>query len=297
LTKFEFKQFGDYEILSLLGRGGMGEVYRARTPEGEEVALKIIRSEASGQTDSSLRFRREMRLAFEVAHPNVVRAMDAGEEEGRFYLASEVIGGGSLHQLIMNAGILPPSVCLPVMRDIMAGLDEIHRHGMIHRDMKPQNILLDSEGTAKIADFGLARATTPHRSFYTAPGTLLGTTAYVSPEQILNDGDTDLDIRCDLYSCGIILFKCLAGEAPFKGRSDIDVLHLHIHATPPDILEFAPDAGGAVSQLIFDLLQKKREKRPGTPGQVHGRLLEIIASRDSFEDDVTVADMIRMLEH
>lgn len=211
------------------------------------------------------RFRREARIALSIIHPNVVRAYDAGDAEGRLFIASEVIRGGSLARLLRSAGPLPERLAMSIFRDLVAGLGALHDRGLIHRDLKPQNALMGLSGLVHVADFGLARPTSPDRSKYTRTATVMGTPKYVAPEQVEPSLADGLDIRMDLYAAGIILYECLAGDAPFTGRPRVRVLSEHVRAPVPDVRDVVPSVTAETAELIQSLLQKRPDARPASP--------------------------------
>jgi serine/threonine protein kinase len=264
------KKIGAYDVLSLLGEGGMGIVYLAKDTQGREVALKVIKESFAGDTDVTQRFEREAYIALSLIHPNIVRTYDAGTIEGKLFLACEVIRGGSLANLLDKEKRLPEARALKLFRDLMAALDAVDRAGLIHRDVKPGNILMDQAGAAKLSDLGLARATSVERTKLTRTGVLMGTPDYLAPEQIY--AAKLLDIRADLYSSGILLYECLAGEPPFHGSSLVDLLNAHLEGAIPDVSEAVPGVRPEVKALIDDLLQKTPERRPQRPAQVLARV-------------------------
>lgn len=180
-------RLGPYELLNLLGEGAFGHVWQARDAGGRMVALKLLRPEVMGDADTSRRFEREARLGMQLDHPNVVRVFDAGRVDGRLFLATEFLTGGSVAGLIEsyqgNQG-LPVADAVRIFADAMRGLQALAQHGLIHRDVKPANLLLDAAGVAKVSDFGLARSTSIDRTRFTADGAIVGSPAYIAPEQI-----------------------------------------------------------------------------------------------------------------
>ena len=231
---------GSYEVLALLGKGGMGRVYLARDSRGSVLALKVLAPRWAHHAEMRRRFRREVRIALSLDHPNLVRSVAAGQVSGQLFLASELVRGGSLSRLLKHCGCLELQHALRVARDLARGLAAIERHGMIHRDLKPQNVLLEPDGRARVADFGLARPAAADRNLYTRPDVVLGTPYYVAPEQIQPLGQRQLDIRCDLYAVGVILYRCLIGRVPYRGRNPCETLDLHVNAPVPDLAALDP---------------------------------------------------------
>jgi Protein kinase domain len=222
-----------YQVEALVGRGGMGVVYRVFDPAlDRHVALKLIAPELALDEAFRERFLQESRAVAALEHPNVVPVYSAGQLEDTLYLAMRYVEGSDLRQLLA-AGPLPPERAIDICAQVAAALDAAHERGLVHRDVKPSNILVGDGDHVYLGDFGLSRrldANTP------VPGTSLGTIAYVAPEQIRGDG---VDGRADCYSLACVLYECLAGEPPFAGRSDVAVLFAHLEAEPPTF----PDLG------------------------------------------------------
>ena len=222
--------FGDYAIESVLGRGGMGTVFlAAHTRLGRRVALKVIAPELALDEEFRARFLRESQLAASLDHPNVIPIYDANEVDGALYLAMRYVSGPSLQTLLRERGTLTPTETLRIAEQIGGALDAANEAGLVHRDVKPANILLAESGEhAYLCDFGLAKRTTSRE--LTRTGFFLGTVDYSAPEQI--EG-RPLDGRADVYSLGCLLFHCLAGHPPFVRDSEIAVLNAHLHDPPP----------------------------------------------------------------
>lgn len=256
--------FAHYQILGRLGEGAHGTVYRAEDPEGRLVALKVLRPEVADDPEIGQRFRREARIAIVVVDPHVVRGYAAGEHDGKLWLTSELVVGGSLDDLRQRSGgRLPLGLALRTFADLLSGLAAIHRAGLVHRDIKPANVLLDAHGRAKVADLGLARSTAVGRTAYTAAGMIVGSPAYMAPEQI--QAERDLDIRCDLYSAGALLMHCLTGELPFTAGSALDMLRQHLQQPAPRLRTRLANAPVELERLIDDLLAKDPARRPADP--------------------------------
>ena len=222
-----------YRIEDTLGEGGMGMVYRAiQESLGRPVALKVIRADHATDADFRERFIREARLAGELNHPNIVACHDAGIDQGRHYLAMELVDGGDLRQLVAaHGGSLPVALALSVARDVAAGLEAIHAAGIIHRDIKPANLLVTRDGRIKIADLGLARRIDNDVAL-TSRGITPGTPAFMAPEQARNA--TDLDHRADIYALGSTLYYLLTGQHPFSGASHYEVVAQILARSIPD---------------------------------------------------------------
>ncbi len=255
--------FGAYELLEKLGEGAVGVVYRARGADGREVALKLLHEDVAGDVEIEYRFRREVRLAMGLQHPNVVRALDAGLGDGQLYLACELVSGGSVADRLARDGRLTEAFVIGLMRDVFAGLEAIHRAGLIHRDVKPSNLMLADDGRALLSDLGLARSTAADRTQYTQEGTIIGSPSYLAPEQVL--GSTDLDIRGDLYAAGIVLYECLAGAPPYRDDNAVKTMWMHVDAPVPSLQDACPEADPDLHALCTALLQKDPDDRPATP--------------------------------
>ncbi|MEK7400855.1 MAG: protein kinase [Gemmatimonadota bacterium] len=265
-----------YEIKSVLGVGGMGMVYKANDKElGEVLAIKTLKPEMMSVDASALeRFKSEIKLARKIAHRNVVRTYDLGEVNGLYYISMEYVEGKSLKDLIKERGRLPVSVVLPIAKQLCRALEVSHEEGVIHRDIKPQNMVVQSDGVLKVMDFGIARlATRPKDSGHTEAGMVVGTPEYMAPEQLLGD---ELDARADLYSTGAVLYECLTGQVPITADSAIVLITRVLEQIPKPPRDVVPDVPQSLSDLVMWVLQKDREKRPASAAALH-RLLDEIA--------------------
>ncbi len=223
-------EFLGYRIEALVGRGGMGVVYRVYDLRlKRNVALKLIAPELSQDESFRERFLTETELAASLEHPNVVPIHDAGEYEGQLYLTMRYVEGSDLKALLGDERALGPERAIAICSQVAAALDAAHERGLVHRDVKPSNVLLDSQEHAYLADFGLSRRLS-ERAPGLEPTFSVGTPAYVAPEQI--EGE-DVDGRADVYSLGCLLYECLTGEAPYPRDSELAVLWAHLHDPPP----------------------------------------------------------------
>ncbi|MDH4272566.1 MAG: protein kinase, partial [Candidatus Aminicenantes bacterium] len=246
-----------YQIIEELGKGGMGRVYRALDKKlNEEIAVKFIRPELAQDPQTVKRFRTELKAARQVIHKNVARMFDLNEEGGIPYITMEYVRGENLKSLIRKVGRLDAKQAVPIAKQVAEGLAEAHRTGVIHRDLKPHNIMIDEEGAARITDFGLASLKKPDDATLTSPG--MGTPAYVSPEQV--EGAAT-DGRSDLYSLGIVLYEMFTGRTPFQGDTPYSVALKRLTKAPPDPRGIQPDIPEALVQIIMKCLEREREKR------------------------------------
>ena len=249
---------GRYEVLALLGVGGMGAVYRARDLELDElVALKMLRRELVAVPGILERFRQEVKLARKVTSPHVARTFDIGEHEGEKFLTMELVDGESLADEIERAGAMPVARVAAIAADVCNGLAAAHAASVVHRDLKPENVLLGRDGSIKITDFGIATAQADVRSTHG----ISGTPAYMAPEQVT--ADAKIDARADIYAFGLMLYEMLTGEIPWKGDSAFAVASARLLAGPPDVRALRPDVPTALAELVLRCMAKDRNERPG----------------------------------
>jgi len=259
-----------FNIVSLIGRGGMGVVYLAEHARlGRRVALKVLPPEMASSQELRRRFvDREPRLAASVEHPNVLPIHDAGEEaDGTLWMAMRYVDGKDLGRLLRDEGQLKPSRALDLIGQVAEALDAAHAEGLIHRDVKPENILVEGRPPREhvyLTDFGLTRHISSGR--LTASGAFLGSVDYASPEVI--EGRSDLDGRADVYSLGCVLFQCLTGHVPFAQNSDISVLYSHLKAEPPELASWRPDLPTRLNDVIRTAMSKRADDRYPTCGSL-----------------------------
>jgi len=266
---------GRYQILSLAGAGSMGSVYRVRDTElGEDVALKFLRSDLVQAPDMLERFRREVRLARRIAHRNVARVFDIGEHGRDRYLTMAFIEGEPLRAVLQRSRPLPIARALAIAGQICDGLVAAHAAGVIHRDLKPDNIMVASDGTIAITDFGIARSAAAAGESATATlGAALGTPAYMSPEQV--EGAADIDARADLYAVGVMLFEMVTGELPFSGGSPITVAAARLDGPPPDPRVLRPSLDPRLAELILCCMARAPADRFATADDLRAALSQI----------------------
>jgi serine/threonine-protein kinase len=220
---------GRYRVLRRIADGGMATVYLAVDERlDREVALKVMRQHLTHDESFVTRFRREARSSASLSHPNVVAVFDQGEDDGHIFLAMEYVPGQTLRDVMREEGLLSPRAALDVLDPVLQALAEAHTKGLIHRDVKPENVIINDNGTVKVADFGLARAVTS-QTVTSTQGVLLGTVAYLSPEQVERG---IADARSDVYAAGLMLFEMLTGTKAFTGETAIHVAYQHVHEAP-----------------------------------------------------------------
>ena len=285
------KQLGKYLIEAELGRGGMGVVYRAHQPSLERtVAIKLLSSDLIGDPDGVRRFRQEARAIARLNHPNIVQVYDIEEEENLLYLVMEFVDGESLDGLITKQ-VLTESRCLKIVAEIADALHFAHEKGVVHRDVKPANVLMTSDGRVKVADFGLAYLI-DREGGTTRTGFLVWSPNYMSPEQAMGQ---KADRRSDIYSLGVVLFRMLTGRVPFVAESSHAVLFMHVQQEPPDPREMNRGISLVTRGLVLKALNKKPEARFQTMGEFRDALarqaaaLSAPAAGEISLDDGTLA--------
>jgi serine/threonine-protein kinase len=253
--------FGPFRLDRELGRGGMGIVFRAtRLADGEVVALKVLRGELSGDPVFRRRFLHEARAASAVTNRHLVPIVDAGEVDGHQYLAARCVDGTSLEQRIRAEGALPVGDVVRMVAEIASGLDALHAAGLVHRDVKPANIMLDESGGALLTDFGLSRGRA--YTVLTEPGSVMGTVDYLAPELIRGGAASP---ATDIYALGCAAHECLTGAPPFAASEGVVAIGLaHLNDDPPDPAAHRRDVPAEVSWAVLQALAKAPERRPPT---------------------------------
>jgi serine/threonine-protein kinase len=243
---------GRYELLEQIGEGGAARVYRARDHYlGRDVAVKVLRPELAGDPEFAERFQREATSAANLAHPNIAQIHDIGTDNGVSYFVMELAAGGTLRDRIRQHGRLTPDSALGIAEGVACALRHAHDAGIVHRDIKPLNILFSREGDVKVVDFGIARALSQTRISQT--GTIVGSVHYVSPEQARGDAATP---QSDLYSLGVVLYEMLIGQVPYEGETPVSVALQHIQGPTPDLMEVDPSLGEGVSAIVRRAMSK-----------------------------------------
>lgn len=274
-----------YRLNKELGRGGMGTVYSAtRLLIGDEVAVKILHPELVTDPQSAQRFRREAQASARLKHPNVVSVYDFGvNNDGLFYLVTELADGQSLRQLLREKRTLSATSVSEIISQVCAALDEAHSHQIIHRDIKPDNIIVSESATrwrVKLLDFGIAKLRDLGTENLTQTSHLMGTPHYMSPEQCLGE---ELDARSDIYSLGVVLYELLCGGVPFDSPISMAVVVQHVNQAPPSLRAINASIPAAVEAVVMRALAKQREARPQSGGALAKELLAAVLETGPFQ--------------
>ncbi|MFI7574537.1 Stk1 family PASTA domain-containing Ser/Thr kinase [Micromonospora sp. NPDC049497] len=273
---------GRYQVGELLGYGGMAEVHRGRDLRlGRDVAIKMLRTDLARDATFQMRFRREAQNAASLNHPAIVAVYDTGEEtaptgETLPFIVMEFVNGRTLKEVLGAEGRLQPRRALEICADISAALEFSHRHGIIHRDIKPGNVMLTQTGQVKVMDFGIARALASGATTMTQTSAVIGTAQYLSPEQARGEA---VDARSDVYAAGCVLFELLCGHPPFVGDSPVSVAYQHVREAPPTPSDINPDVNPAVDAIVLKALSKNPLNRYQSAGEMRADLLRAAAGR------------------
>ena len=284
---------GRYRLEAKIGVGGMSTVYRAFDETLQRrVAIKLMNREVASDSDQLERFRREARAVAQLSHPHIVGVIDAGEDDGRPYIVLEFVEGETLKERIRSQGRLPVPEAVAYAIEIARALGAAHARLIVHRDVKPQNVLLDAEGRAKVTDFGIAR--TLDEQGLTAAGRVLGTTDYVSPEQALGH---DVTGQSDIYSLGVVLYEMLVGDVPFKGENQVAVAMRHVRERVPDVQALRPGVSAALAAVVERATAKRVADRYGNDVELIADLEEVLALETARAGSATgeVTSVIRTL--
>ena len=263
-------RIGDYQVEALLGVGGMGHVYRAMRSDGTMVAIKLIKQDYARDDTFRRRFQREARIAMTVRHKHVVPVLETGEHEGLLFMAQVYVDGGSLEQRLKE-GPLDARTTVQITEQVADGLEALWAAGMVHRDVKPANILLDQQGVAYITDFGLAKDS--QGSVLTLPGQALGSMDYMAPEQIRGEQVT---AATDIYALGCVVYECMCGRPPFADRQGMRVLWAHLQDEPSDLTTIRSDVPPEFARVVNRALAKDPGERPPRAGD-YARMLSVAA--------------------
>jgi eukaryotic-like serine/threonine-protein kinase len=284
---------GRYRLEARIGAGGMSTVYRALDETLQrQVAIKLMNREVASDSDQLERFRREARAVAQLSHPHIVGVIDAGEDEGRPYIVFEYVEGETLKERIRRQGRLPIAEAVAYAIEIARALGAAHSRHIVHRDVKPQNVLIDEEGSAKVTDFGIAR--TLDEEGLTADGRVLGTTDYVSPEQALGQAVTG---QSDLYSLGVVLYEMLTGEVPFKGEGQVAVAMKHVREEMPDVQYKRPEVSAALAAVVDTATAKRQQDRYANDAELIADLEDVLAIETARAGSATgeVTSVLRTL--
>jgi eukaryotic-like serine/threonine-protein kinase len=269
-----------YELEELVGTGGMSSVFKAHDRVLERnVAVKILHERYGEDEEFVQRFRQEARAVAQLSHPNIVTVIDRGDDGGRQYIVFEYVEGENLKDLVARTGPLPVDQALSLGIQIARGLAFAHQFGLVHRDVKPQNVLLNGDGDAKVTDFGIARSLSVGKGM-TQTGTVLGTSNYIAPEQASGQ---PVDQHSDVYSLGVVLFELLTGRLPFDGDNFVTVAMRHINELPPDVRELRPDVPARVAAAVDRGLEKD-------PAERWPSMDELVAELEACLDDYRRGD-------
>jgi|GEM_PF-1122983 len=273
----KLSKIGGFELLATLGKGGMGVVFKARQVSMDRiVALKVLPPSLAKNEAFVQRFLREARSAARLNHPNIVQGIDVGQAEGHYYFAMEFVDGTTVRDMIKAQGRLDEKTALNIVGAVARGLEHAAKHGIIHRDIKPDNIMVARDGAVKLADLGLAR-TTEKPDTMTIEGTALGTPYYMAPEQVR--AETDLDTRADIYALGATLFHMVTGEFAFTGANAGAIMARHLSDPVPSAKDKCPEVSRATDELIQRMMAKDPADRPQTPTELLGEIRDALAGK------------------
>ena len=270
-----------YEIGGVLGRGGMAEVHRGRDLRlGREVAVKVLRQDLARDPSSQVRFRREAQAAASLNHPAIVAVYDTGEDRTATgatpYIVMEYVEGDTLRDVLRREGRLSPERAMSLTADICAALDFSHRNGIVHRDVKPGNVMITPQGTVKVMDFGIARAVSDSAATMTSTAAVIGTAQYLSPEQARGEG---VDARSDVYSAGCLLYELVTGTPPFTGDSPVAVAYQHVREDPKTPSSINPEIPPELDAILLKAMSKNPANRYQSAADMRADLLRAVAGQ------------------
>ena len=274
--------FGDrYQVGDTLGFGGMSEVHRGRDLRlGRDVAVKVLRADLARDPSFQARFRREAQNAASLNHPAIVAVYDTGDTAGETgpvpYIVMEYVDGDTLRDVLKREGPLPPRRAMEIVADVCAALDFSHRHGIVHRDVKPANIMLNRAGAVKVMDFGIARAVSDGQATMTATSAVIGTAQYLSPEQARGES---VDARSDVYATGCVLYELLTGQPPFTGDSPVAIAYQHVREAPRPPSEAQPGLPKELDAIVLKALNKNPLNRYQTAAEMRSDLVRALSGQ------------------
>jgi serine/threonine-protein kinase len=275
---------GRFELVDLIGKGGMSSVYKAHDRLLDRiVAIKILHPHYTQDEEYVERFRREARSVAQLSHPNIVTVIDRGEDEGRQYIVFECVEGENLKQLVQRTGPLPVREALLLALQMARALSFAHTRGLVHRDVKPQNVLLNAEGQAKMTDFGIAREVDVQG--VTITGTVLGTSEYIAPEQARGQ---QVDAQTDVYSLGVVLYELLTGSVPYDGDNFVTVALRHVNEPVPNVLELRPEVPARLAMAVERAMAKNPDDRFDSMDELVGELETCLAELDPISEEATM---------
>src|SRR5690242_13216271 len=270
-----------YEIGGVLGRGGMAEVHRGRDLRlGREVAVKVLRSDLARDPSFQVRFRREAQAAASLNHPAIVAVYDTGEDRTTSgatpYIVMEYVEGETLRDVIRREGHLSPERAMSLAADICGALDFSHRNGIVHRDVKPGNVMITPQGAVKVMDFGIARAVSDSAATMTSTAAVIGTAQYLSPEQARGEG---VDARSDVYAAGCVLYELITGEPPFTGDSPVAVAYQHVREDPKAPSSVNPAVSPTVDAIVLKALAKGPANRYQSAAEMRSDMVRVLSGQ------------------
>jgi serine/threonine protein kinase len=280
---------GRYRLVRLIDSGGMAEVWEGRDEILDRpVAIKVLHPRLAGDDQFQERFRLEAVAAARLAHPNVVGTFDTGLDDSVAYIVMELVAGRTLREVLRDEGPLPVVKAVAMAAAVADALHYAHEAGIVHRDVKPGNILVGHDGRVKVADFGIAKAATDRD--LTQSGALLGTAKYLAPEQVAGQPQ---DRRSDVYGLGVVLYEMLSGRPPFTGDTDMAVAYQHAHAEPPKLRQLRPDVPRHLENVVLKAMAKAPDQRFATAADLRRALLEVPFDHDEDDHDITTAMFVR----